>query len=266
MTDSVAIIINPISGTGGRPDAARRRAELAASICERRGVRAELFVTERGGHARELAAAAVARGVRMIFAWGGDGTVNEVASALVFTDASLGIVPTGSGNGLARELGAPLDARRAIDAAIDGAERTMDAGELDGHLFFNIAGIGLDARIAHRFTETGLVRRGLRRYAEITLRELCAFQPDDYAIVADGATTHVRAMLIAIANSRQYGHGAVIAPGAGYRLPASKVTQALRAARPVRDIDQWTCTPARSPKPMQRAGSSSRVLDRLAGK
>ena len=209
-----AVIINPVAGTGSRPDVARRRAELAAAIFERRRVPVEIFVSERGGHARELAAAAVARGTRLIIAWGGDGTVNEVASAVAFTDAALGIVPTGSGNGLARELGVPLDATRAIDAAVDGVERTMDAGDLDGHLFFNIAGIGLDARIAHRFTETGLVRRGLRRYAEITLRELFAFEPDEHTIVANGTTARVRAMLIAIANSRQYGHGAIIAPDA----------------------------------------------------
>jgi YegS/Rv2252/BmrU family lipid kinase len=211
---SVAVIINPISGTGGRPDAARRRAELATAIFERRRVAAEIFVTERGGHARELSAAAVARGVRTIIAWGGDGTVNEVASAVAFSDAALGIVPTGSGNGLARELGVPFDAARAIDATLDGSERRMDAGELDGRLFFNVAGIGLDARIAHQFAKTGLVRRGLRRYAEITLSELFTFEPDEHTVATDNTTVRVRALLIAIANARQYGHGAVIAPDA----------------------------------------------------
>jgi diacylglycerol kinase (ATP) len=211
---TVVAIINPISGTGGRPHAARRRAELAASIFERRGISAEIIVTEGAGHARELSAAAVARGVRTIIAWGGDGTVNEVASAVAFSESALAIVPTGSGNGLARELGVPFDARRAIDAALDGGERRMDVGELDGRLFFNVAGIGLDARIAHQFAKTGLVRRGLRRYAEITLSELFMFEPDDHTVATDDATVRVRALLIAIANARQYGHGAVIAPGA----------------------------------------------------
>lgn len=215
MHPSIAVIINPISGTGGRPDSARRRTELAAAIFEQRRVTAEIAVTERGGHARELAAAAIARGVGTIIAWGGDGTVNEVASAVAFSDAALGIVPTGSGNGLARELGVPFDPARAIDLILDDRrERRMDAGELDGRLFFNVAGIGLDARIAHQFAKTGLVRRGLRRYAEVTLSELWAFVPDDHTVATDTTTVRVRALLIAIANARQYGHGAVIAPNA----------------------------------------------------
>jgi YegS/Rv2252/BmrU family lipid kinase len=214
MSTSIAVIINPISGTGGRPDAARRRAELAARLLEQRGLAGELFVTECAGHARELAVAAVARGVGLVMAWGGDGTVNEVGSALAFTGAALAIIPSGSGNGLARELAIPLDPARAIDAALAGRNRQMDAGELDGRLFFNIAGIGFDARVAHQFADTGLVRRGLWRYAEITLRELVTFTPEDHTIVANGVTTRTKALLIAIANSRQYGAGALIAPHA----------------------------------------------------
>src|SRR3954471_23824415 len=100
---SVAVIINPISG-GARPGAARRRAQTARDEVERHGDAAEVFVTERQGHARQLAKAAAARGVRLVLAWGGDGTINEVASALAFQDVPLGIVPAGSGNGLAMEL------------------------------------------------------------------------------------------------------------------------------------------------------------------
>ena len=81
-------------------------------------------------------------------------------------------------------------------------------------LFFNVAGIGFDARVAHQFAATGLVRRGLRRYAEIAVRELFAFRPADQTVVAGGAVTRTRALLIAIANARQYGHGALIAPRA----------------------------------------------------
>src|ERR1019366_3782335 len=96
---STAIIINPISGGASR-DAARARAELASAIVDRHGDPAEVFVTERPGHARELAKAAVERGARLVMAWGGDGTINEVVRALAFNDVPLGIVPGGSGNGL----------------------------------------------------------------------------------------------------------------------------------------------------------------------
>jgi diacylglycerol kinase family enzyme len=175
------------------------RAEQAAELVARHGLEAEVFLTERPGHARELARAALARGARTVVAWGGDGTVNEVGSALVHTDAAMAIVPAGSGNGLARELGIPCDPARAIEIALRGTDRTMDAGELDGHLFFNIAGLGLDANIAQGFAETGTRTRGFRRYAAVTLRELMRYEPEEYEIAVDGERSRVRAMLVAIA-------------------------------------------------------------------
>jgi diacylglycerol kinase (ATP) len=90
----------------------------------------------------------------------------------------------------------------------------MDAGELDGHLFFNIAGIGLDARVAQQFAANGLVRRGFLRYLEIAVKELFTFTPHRHTIVADGAILRSRPLVIAIANARQYGNGALIAPAA----------------------------------------------------
>jgi len=150
----------------------------------------------------------------MFVAWGGDGTVNEIGSALVGSDATLAIVPSGSGNGLARELGVPLDPVGAFQLVFAGRSRVIDAGELDGHLFFNIAGIGLDARVAHRFAQGGLERRGFVRYLELAAREVASFTPHEYALTADDCDLKVRPLLIAIANSRQYGNGALIAPGA----------------------------------------------------
>jgi len=225
----IAVIINPISGTGGRLDIARERAERAASLLERRGIQADVFLTERPGHARELARAALARGASTVVAWGGDGTINEVGSALAFRDARLAIVPSGSGNGLARELGIPFEPDRAFEVAFAGRERCIDAGQIDGHLFFNVAGLGLDARVAHRFAAEGLVRRGFLRYLEITARELFTYRPDEHTIVTDGSTVHVRALLVAIANSRQYGNGAIIAPDA--RLDDGRLDVVVVAAR-----------------------------------
>jgi YegS/Rv2252/BmrU family lipid kinase len=212
--ERVAVIINPISGTGGRLDAARHRAEQAAALLEQQRVTGEVFVTERPGHARELTAGALARGVSTVVAWGGDGTVNEVASALSFRDASLAIVPSGSGNGLARELRVPFDPPRAFAVALSGETFRIDAGELDGRLFFNIAGVGLDAQVAHRFAAGGLIRRGFLRYLEITTQELFTYRAVEHTIVTDGDRMRVRALLIAIANARQYGNGALIAPDA----------------------------------------------------
>ena len=178
------------------------------------GLAGDIFLTERPGHARDLTQAALARGVSLIVAWGGDGTVNEVASMVAFRDASLAVIPSGSGNGLARELRIPFDPAAAFATALGGVDRVIDAGELDGRLFFNIAGLGLDARVAHQFAAHGLVRRGFVRYLEIAARELLTFEPHEYAILADGAQARTRAMIVAIANGRQYGNGALIAPDA----------------------------------------------------
>lgn len=208
----LTVIINPISGTGGRADVARRRAEHARSLIERRGLHGDVLLTERAGHAGELTRSALAAGSTTILAWGGDGTVNEVASVLAFGDAALGILPSGSGNGLARELKIPFDPDRAFDIAAGTSIRRIDAGELDGHLFFNVAGIGLDARVAHRFAAGGLERRGFRRYLELTTSELMSCKEEEHTVVTDGTSVSICPLLVAIANGRQYGNGALIAP------------------------------------------------------
>ena len=233
----VAVILNPISGTGGRPDVARQRIEIAAAALRARGLDVAPLVSEYAGHARVLARAAVDDGVALVIAWGGDGTINEVASELVFRDAALGIIPSGSGNGLARELAIPFDPAAAFAVAFDGRDRVIDAGELDGRRFFNVAGIGLDARVAHEFASKGLVRRGFARYLEIAARELFAFSPDEHTIVVDGIATRTRALVVTLANGRQYGNGALIAPHAmpddgllevvvvAYRTPFAAILQ-----------------------------------------
>lgn len=211
----IAVIINPISGTGGRIDVARARAAQAAAWLSSRGANAQnIFITERGGHARELARDAVARGIATVVSWGGDGTMNEVASELAFTRTALAVVPSGSGNGLARDLGIPFDPPAAFEIALSGGERTIDAGDIDGRLFFNIAGVGLDARVAHVFAADGVARRGFRRYMAITMRELSAYRAEMLTVTTPTTSVSKPSLLVAIANGRQYGNGAVVAPRA----------------------------------------------------
>jgi len=210
---SVVIIINPIAG--GTPlGAAGDRARLASAIVEARGEHAEIFVTERGGHARELAAAAVRRGVRLVVAWGGDGTINEVACALAFTGTPLAIVPSGSGNGLARELGISRKPERAIGDALTAEPRAIDLGELGGRLFVNLAGIGFDAYVAATFNDPLNRRRGLLNYAGISAKALRVYESAVYSVTADEEHLAVRAIMVTLANSAQFGNGARIAPGA----------------------------------------------------
>jgi YegS/Rv2252/BmrU family lipid kinase len=210
----ITFIINPISG-GMRPDAARDRAELAATILDRHGKPADVFVTERAGHAKELTKAAIARGADLVMAWGGDGTINEVASALVFGDIPLGIVPAGSGNGLARQLRIGVHPADAIRQAIGARPRRIDVGELGGRLFVNVAGIGFDAHVAWKFNDAGTRRRGLVTYASISSRALLTYVPSTYTIRAgDEDCPPVRAVMVTVANSPEFGNGAIIAPRA----------------------------------------------------
>ena len=211
----IAVIINPISGTGGRPEIAARREAFAKTLLRERQIDGQVFVTQRNRHACELTRAALAAGASLVVAWGGDGTVNEVASESAFGSAAVAIVPSGSGNGLARELGIPSDPVAAFGVAFDGHDTVIDAGEVDGRLFFNIAGIGLDARVAHEFAAKGLLKRGFAQYVKIAAKELFTFEADEHTVVADGVTViRTRALLIALANGTQYGNGARIAPHA----------------------------------------------------
>jgi YegS/Rv2252/BmrU family lipid kinase len=194
------------------PRGARARAQLALAVVDAHGDRAEVLMTEAVGHARELAKSAVRRGARLVMAWGGDGTISEVASALAFDEVPLGIIPAGSGNGLARELGVSMRPERAIADALQAVPRPMDLGELDGHLFANIAGIGFDAHIASRFATA--TRRGFAGYAGITARALTSYVAQHYRVTTGGVETAHRAILVTIANSAQFGNNARIAPGA----------------------------------------------------
>ena len=207
-----AAIINPTAGSSTRPRDARRLAERARGAFAQANLTGGIVLTERAGHGRELAADFVRRGFSPIIAWGGDGTVNEVASALAFQNAVLGIVPTGSGNGLARELGISPRPERAIATAARGIDRTIDVGELGGRLFVNLAGVGLDASVASLFNR--LAGGGLLRYVQATLSTVFRYVAETYTITAGGETFEHRALIVELANGRQYGNGALIAPHA----------------------------------------------------
>jgi YegS/Rv2252/BmrU family lipid kinase len=171
-------------------------------------------LTESPGHAFVLAQAAVAARATLVCAWGGDGTVNEVARALAGTGTALGVVPAGSGNGLARELGLPWNPVQALGVALGRRERVIDVGDVEGRLFVNVAGIGLDAEVAARFNARRGGRRGLGPYVWMGARELLRYRARQYTIRAGGETWRQEAIAVVCANGRQYGGGAVVAPTA----------------------------------------------------
>jgi YegS/Rv2252/BmrU family lipid kinase len=210
----ITIIINPMSGAHGRGDLGAARSAFATRLLQMRGVDANVCVSQYPGHALTLAREAVAAGASLVCAWGGDGTLNQVGTALVDTGIPLAVIPAGSGNGFARELGMSFNPEDAFGLALSGHDRLIDAGEIAGRLFFNVAGIGLDAQIAAAFNTRAAHRRGFWRYVGIGWRELMTYRPGSYRIEANGERFDREAIMVVLANLRQYGNGAYIAPQA----------------------------------------------------
>lgn len=198
------IIVNPRSGR-----ALRALAEVN-TFAVRRG--AEVVMTERPQHATYLAKAALDAGFELIVAVGGDGTMNEVASALIDSPAVLGLVPCGSGDGLGRHLKIHGSAKHALKILATGQPRLIDTGMADGHPFFTVAGLGFEAEIAQKFNR--LKTRGFLRYLTTSAAAFMNWTPLRYVVTQEGERTEVRAFTLAVANSDQYGNNAIIAPGA----------------------------------------------------
>lgn len=204
-------IFNPTSGRN------RRRPGFVGELREfirAHAIDAEVAVTEGPGHATEFARDAVLRGHEIVVAVGGDGTMNEVAQALLDTPAALALVPCGSGNGLALHLGLPRATYGALLLAAGRQRRiaAIDTGVVNGLPFFNVMGLGLDADISHRFNR--LTRRGLPAYARTAIQAMRALRTERCEVRVGGLSETIDATLIAVANSDQYGNNARIAPGA----------------------------------------------------
>jgi len=205
----VRAILNPRAGVSR--DVARRAAERGHP----RWDDFDLAVTEGPGHATELARAAASAGAELVISVGGDGTANEVARGLLGSPAALGIVPAGSGNGLARALRLPLRPAAALDALDAGVRRAIDVGELNGQPFLNVAGTGFDAAVSRAFHDRGRAggRRGLLGYVRLSLREMRRYRAPRVSIDADGERIEVSPFVLTFANGPQFGSGAVINPG-----------------------------------------------------
>jgi YegS/Rv2252/BmrU family lipid kinase len=172
----------------------------------------EFLYTQYPGHAAEHARSALNDGATVLVAAGGDGTVNEVGRYLIASDKTLGILPLGSGNGLARHLDIPKSAADAIGIINQGKTLLMDTGSVNEHPFISIAGIGFDARVANLYSKSQ--QHGFLAYLRITLSEYARYQTKIYNLNIDGQELEREAIMISFANSDQFGYETVIAPGA----------------------------------------------------
>ena len=204
----IIFIVNPISGTASK----EHIPEQIAEVMDSERFNCEVRFTEYRGHAAEIAREAAKDGADVVVAVGGDGTVNEVARSLVHTDTALGIIPCGSGNGLARHLCIPLNTTKALELINTCQIEAFDYGVINGLPFFCTCGMGFDAFISLKFAEAG--KRGPITYVENVLKEGLKYKPETYEIVDDTGTSRYKAFLIACANASQYGNNAYIAPGA----------------------------------------------------
>ena len=202
----IRFIINPNSGTGKKENLP----ELIKSSIDKNIFKTEICFTKAPGHATELAREAVLNNYEIVIAVGGDGSVNETALALFKTETALGIIPTGSGNGLARHLSIPVHARKAIEILNKGKIDTIDSLYVNDRFCIGTLGVGFDAHIAHLFSRTK--KRGYSTYIKLVLKEFSSFKEKKFSILIDGNHFERNCFLLTFANSSQFGNDAVIAP------------------------------------------------------
>jgi YegS/Rv2252/BmrU family lipid kinase len=208
LAESVCFVVNPAAGANRKRDLQGLiHGALASS-----GMRYEVRLTAAAGHAEEIAREAAREGFRIVAAVGGDGTVNEVGRGLLGNRSALGMVPHGSGNGLARHLKVPLDPVAAIHKLLAPRFDRMDVGLIAGRPFFCTAGIGFDAHVARMFALEE--RRGLGSYVRVALREYRSYRPIALELRTDKDELSTECYVLAFANASQYGNNAFIAPHA----------------------------------------------------
>lgn len=205
---TMMLIINPISGTARKDGLDRKVVDRLAPL----GYDVDVRLTERAGHATELAAEAVAKGYAGVLAAGGDGTINETARALCCTDVPLGIIPSGSGNGLARHICIPVDVDLSLDVIAEMNPVKVDFGTVNSEPFFCTTGVGFDAAVSHRFASQG--KRGLMMYVKSIMELYRHYESETYTLSANGHVFTEKAFVVAVANASQYGNNAYIAPAA----------------------------------------------------
>ena len=204
----IVAIINPISGVGSK----EKIRKGIATHCKERGISLDIAYTNYAGHATELTQKAINDQVDCVIAVGGDGTVNEVARKLLHSNVILGIIPKGSGNGLARELHIPMDYRNALDVIFSNHVSVIDACKANEHIFFCTCGVGFDAVVSAEFAKEK--RRGSLTYLKDIVESYLDYKPEKYELHINENTIREEAFLITCANASQYGNNAFIAPAA----------------------------------------------------
>lgn len=204
----VRLIINPISGTRNKAGLDRMVIDSLSPL----GWEVEVVYTKGHGDATRLALSAIEKNCDTVLAAGGDGTINETAAALCGTGVVLGILPCGSGNGLARHLGIPVDLREGLRVILENHPVDIDYATVNERKFFCTCGVGFDAAVSAAFALKKT--RGKFTYLQSTFETYANYEPEFYTISANGKKLTEKAFLVAVCNASQYGNNAYIAPSA----------------------------------------------------
>ncbi len=205
----IFFVINKFAGHRKKYSTAVHR---VVSVLQEYGCDVEYSYTNHPGHATELASAAINKGFELVVAVGGDGTVNEVAQGLIGTSTPMGIIPMGSGNGLARDIGVPMNIKKSARLLVEGKIKRIDVCRFNDQRFLCTSGIGFDALVADKMAKSS--SRGFLRYIQLTISESIAFKPFRIKMKVKDFLIEKPVFLVTFANARQFGNNAFIAPKA----------------------------------------------------
>ncbi len=200
-------LLNPVAGVGDRRDFLH----IIQNACQQKNVHYKILFTRCRGDAKKIIEKKFDK-FDIFVAVGGDGTMNEVASALAGTTGIMGLIPAGSGNALGRELGLSMNPEKAVIQLLNGHPTKIDTGIINGRRFMNVCGLGFDDHIARCFAKA--TRRGPISYVREVMKEFFRYRSSTYEVQTDGASANYTAFVLTLANTAQYGNNAFIAPKA----------------------------------------------------
>ncbi len=208
MKKKLIYLINPISGT----DKKEALAALIEKETRSRDIPFEIVHTNASGHYDFLKEKIHAEKITHVVMVGGDGTVNQIVSALRNEKVHFGIIPVGSGNGLALAAGIPKNPQKALKLLFEGEAKQTDAFLINNHFSCMLSGVGFDANVAHEFATRAT--RGLLTYTQQSIIQFFKAQPYQFELTVNGFSFFTDAYFISIANSNQFGNNVTIAPHA----------------------------------------------------
>ncbi|HMS51725.1 MAG: diacylglycerol kinase family lipid kinase [Sphingobacteriales bacterium] len=244
--EKVLIIINPIAGARSKV----RVPDVVRSTLDKKRFVFETVFTEGPQHAQELATQAVQRGYKYIGGAGGDGTINEVASALVGTNCTLLLIPLGSGNGLAYKLKIPINARKSINYLNQGNTQLIDVGTVNDRYFFSNCGAGFEAVVVQHFNN--IKRRGFNEYTRVIANQYFSYEVQTYHIELPNQTITERIFMLNFGNTGQYGYQVGLSPN-------SQLNDGVLEMAIVKQFPRWRASYLIPLMAMGRAQSSDYV-------